>query len=120
MMLSPPRWKKEAPTPTSPTPSTAANRRHRVFSRDPSGRSSGRADEKSGAGSALRSTLPFGVSGSSSTATMAAGRGNQRNKPLVEDINLDVRDRAADRRDLTADQRPTRGGRDSPLSGPVD
>ena len=57
----PPRSKKSSSTPTRATPSTSANSPHRISSRGvrgPAARAA--AGRKSGAGSALRSSLPFG------------------------------------------------------------
>lgn len=58
--------------PIRATPRASAKSSHSNASREPSGASSSEV-EKSGATSSRRSTLPFGVTGSSSRGTTAAG-----------------------------------------------
>ena len=72
----PPRSKKLSWTPTSSVPRTSLQASARVRSNSVRGAtkaaaSSGRS--ASGRGSALRSTLPLGVSGRASSQTQAAG-----------------------------------------------
>ncbi len=68
MMLSPPSSKKLSSMPTRSTPRTSANSPHRISSCGVRG-STPRPPPRvsSGAGSARRSSLPFGVSGSRSS-----------------------------------------------------
>ena len=74
MMLSPPSAKNESSTPTTSTPSTSPNSPVSTFSISVSGaRYSARPAAKSGAGNAARSSFPFGVTGTASTTTTAAG-----------------------------------------------
>ena len=73
----PPRSKKLSWTPTRSSPSTSAQMLASVSSIGPRGGDergvSSRDRSRSGAGRASRSTLPFGVSGSASSATNAEG-----------------------------------------------
>ncbi len=69
----PPMLKKSSSMVTAGTPSTSASRPHRRSSSAVRGaRPSDRA-ARTGAGSARRSSLPFGVSGSASSTTTALG-----------------------------------------------
>ena len=63
MMLSPPSAKKLSSMPTRGRPRTSANSAHRISSCGVRGARTA-AGVRSGAGSARRSSLPFGVSGS--------------------------------------------------------
>ena len=72
-MLSPPRSKKLSSMPTRSSPSTSANSPHRIASCGVRGARCECADPSSGSGSARRSSLPFGVSGSRSSTTSADG-----------------------------------------------
>ena len=73
-MLSPPSSKKLSSMPTRSTPSTSANSPHSTASCAVRAARCCRSDEpRSGAGSARRSSLPFGVSGSRSSTTNADG-----------------------------------------------
>ena len=72
----PPSSKKLSCRPTRSTPSSSAQIPASSVSASPCGRlvrSAGHTRRPSGAGSALRSSLPFGVSGSASSHTYAAG-----------------------------------------------
>ncbi|CDR05051.1 predicted protein [Streptomyces iranensis] len=74
MMLSPPSAKNSSSTPTSASPSTSANRAHRVFSRGvAAARPVVRSAPGSGTGSAVRSSFPFAVNGSASSVMRADG-----------------------------------------------
>ena len=70
-MLSPPSAKKSSWTPTEGSPSTSANSSASVASAAVAGSASPVSAAQSGAGSALRSSLPFGVSGSAPSSTIA-------------------------------------------------
>ncbi len=71
---SPPRLKKLSSTPTRSTPSTSAQICASVASAPVRGATKrAAAAAKSGAGRALRSSLPLGVRGSASSATKAEG-----------------------------------------------
>ena len=72
MMLSPPSSKKLSSMPTRSSPSTSANSAHRISSCGVRGARRTVVGARSGAGSARRSSLPFGVSGSRSSTTNAA------------------------------------------------
>ncbi len=72
-MLSPPRVKKSSSTPSSGTPSTAANASRSACSVRLLGARPETVAVKSGAGSALRSSFPLGSAGSWGSGTNAAG-----------------------------------------------
>jgi hypothetical protein len=69
-MLSPPSAKKSSSTPTSGRPSSWAKTRLSASSR--ASRGAVPPAVNTGAGSALRSSLPFGVSGSGPSSTITA------------------------------------------------
>ena len=69
----PPSSKKLSSTPTAGRPSTAANSSQRIASCGLRGARCACAEPSSGSGSARRSSLPFGVSGSASSAMIACG-----------------------------------------------
>ena len=69
----PPSSKKLSSMPTRSSPSTSANSAHRISSCGVRGARRTRAGVRSGAGSARRSSLPLGVSGSPSSTTKADG-----------------------------------------------
>ena len=69
----PPSSKKLSSMPTRSTPSTSANSPQRISSCGVRGARRACVGAASGAGSARRSSLPFGVSGSSSSAMIAEG-----------------------------------------------
>jgi len=69
----PPSAKKLSSMPTCWSPSTSANSAHSISSCGVRGKRNSVLGVRSGAGSALRSSLPLGVSGSRSSATKAAG-----------------------------------------------
>ena len=73
MMLSPPSAKKLSSMPTCSSPNTSANSAHSISSCGVRGARRSVLGARSGAGSALRSSLPLGVSGSLSSATKAEG-----------------------------------------------
>ena len=69
----PPSAKKLSSMPTRSSPSTSANSPHSSSSCGVRGAGASAAGASSGAGSARRSSLPLGVSGSRSSTTNAAG-----------------------------------------------
>ena len=69
----PPSSKKLSSMPTSATPSVSANSPHSTSSCGVRGRRRTTFAATTGAGSARRSSLPFGVSGSRSSVTNADG-----------------------------------------------
>jgi len=69
----PPSSKKLSSMPTRSSPSTSANRAHSISSCGVRGSRRDAGLASSGAGSAPRSSLPFGVSGSRSSTTSAEG-----------------------------------------------
>ncbi len=69
----PPSSKKPLSTPTSSTPSTSAKSAHNSSSPGVPGARPAERSVRAGAGRALRSSLPFGVTGSSGRVTKAAG-----------------------------------------------
>ncbi len=77
----PPRSKKPSSMPTRATPSTSAKSAQRISSRGPRGPRPAGSPSYSGAGSALRSSFPFGVNGSASSVTNAVGTMNSGSRP---------------------------------------
>ncbi|BCK58646.1 hypothetical protein NWFMUON74_64180 [Nocardia wallacei] len=72
-MLSPPRAKNESSTPTRWAPSTSANTSAMVCSSGVRGARNSASVSKTGSGSARRSSLPTGVSGTLSSTMIAEG-----------------------------------------------
>ncbi len=91
-MLSPPRAKKLSSAPAAGTPSSSAKSAVSTASRMPRGATAVAVAARSGAGRAVRSSLPLGVTGSLSSTIRAAGTmwsGSRAMRPVISPVSGD-------------------------------